>query len=436
MRSKSSGTESRKTSGERTRKKGERIMKKKIAAFLISMLCVASVFTGCAVQQAGGKQTQTTSGTAAAGETTRETATQQAAETDGQSDLFTDRDLSAAYDEETYTVELTGTGAKSASEKVSVSGSDVTITGAGTFLLSGALANGTILVDADEQDKVQLVLSGVTVSSADYAAIYVKQADKVFITLADGTENALSNGGSYTQRDDNNVDAVVFSKDDLTFNGTGTLTINASAGHGIVGKDDVKIAGGAYTVTAAAHAIRANDLIAVAAGTLSLQAGEDGLHAENSEDETRGNIRILDGEITVRCGDDAIHANTLLQIDGGNIDLAAAEGLEGTYIRINAGSIFISASDDGINAGRKSSAYVPTVEINGGEVTIVMGAGDTDGVDSNGNLIITGGTIDVTANSSFDYDGTADYSGGVIIVNGKEATSIPNQMMGGGKGRP
>ena len=198
----------------------------------------------------------------------------------------------------------------------------------------------------------------------------------------------------------------------------------------------MKFAGGSYTVTAAEHAIRANDLIAVAAGMLSLQAGEDGLHAENSEDETRGNIRILDGEITVRCKDDAVHANTLLQIDGGNLDLKGAEGLEGTYVRINAGDIFISASDDGINAGRKSSAYVPTVEINGGEVTIVMGEGDTDGVDSNGNLIITGGTIDVTANSSFDYDGTAEYTGGVVIVNGKEVTSIPNQMMGGGKGRP
>ncbi|MBQ6266289.1 MAG: carbohydrate-binding domain-containing protein [Clostridia bacterium] len=411
-------------------------MKKKIAAILISMLCIASVLTGCAVQQAGRGQTQTTSGTIGADATTRETATQQAAETDGQSELFTDRDLSAAYDEETYTVELTGTGAASASEKVSVSGSDVTITGAGTFILTGSLSDGSILVDADKEDKVQLVLSGVHISSADYAAVYVKQADKVFVTLADGTENTLSNGGAYTQRDDNDVDAVIFSKDDLTFNGTGTLTISASAGHGIVGKDDVKFAGGSYTVTAAEHAIRANDLIAVAAGMLSLQAGEDGLHAENSEDETRGNIRILDGEITVRCKDDAVHANTLLQIDGGNLDLKGAEGLEGTYVRINAGDIFISASDDGINAGRKSSAYVPTVEINGGEVTIVMGEGDTDGVDSNGNLIITGGTIDVTANSSFDYDGTAEYTGGVVIVNGKEVTSIPNQMMGGGKGRP
>ena len=100
-------------------------------------------------------------------------------------------------------------------------------------------------------------------------------------------------------------------------------------------------------------------------------------------------------------------------------------------IRINDGTIQIAASDDGVNAARKSSACTPTVEINGGSLTIVMGAGDTDGVDSNGDLIINGGTVDVTGSSAFDYDGTAQYNGGTIIVNGRQVSSIPNQMMGG-----
>ena len=100
-------------------------------------------------------------------------------------------------------------------------------------------------------------------------------------------------------------------------------------------------------------------------------------------------------------------------------------------IQINDGKISISASDDGINAARKSSAYTPTVEINGGEITIVMGAGDTDGVDSNGNLIINGGTVNVSGNSCFDCDGTATYNGGTVIVNGQQVDSIPVQMMGG-----
>ena len=113
------------------------------------------------------------------------------------------------------------------------------------------------------------------------------------------------------------------------------------------------------------------------------------------------------------------------------VEPAAAEGFEATYIRINDGSIRISATDDGINAARKSSAYTPTAEINGGEIAISMGAGDTDGVDSNGDLIISGGTISVTGNSAFDYDGAATYTGGTIIVNGQQVDSIPNQMKGG-----
>ena len=160
-------------------------------------------------------------------------------------------------------------------------------------------------------------------------------------------------------------------------------------------------------------------------------AGADGLHAENSDDETLGNILIAGGSFEIQAADDAVHANTLLRIDSGSFDITAAEGLEATYIQINGGSIRISASDDGINAARKSSAYTPTVEITGGEIEVSMGAGDTDGVDSNGDLIIRGGTVSVTGNSAFDYDGTASYTGGTVIVNGQQVDSIPNQMMGG-----
>ena len=98
---------------------------------------------------------------------------------------------------------------------------------------------------------------------------------------------------------------------------------------------------------------------------------------------------------------------------------------------IGGGDITITASDDGVNAARKSSAYTPTVEITDGTLTIMMGAGDTDGVDCNGNIIITGGTISISGNSSFDYDGTATLTGGTVIVNGQEVSTIPNQFMGG-----
>ena len=279
-------------------------------------------------------------------------------ESSSESELFSDRDLSGEYDTEgAVKVVLNKTGIECSDEGVEVSGSNATITKAGTYILSGTLDNGSIIVDADKEDKVQLVLSGVTINSDTFAAIYVRQADKVFITLDEGTENILSNSGTFSQIDDNEVDAVIFSKDDITVNGKGTLKINCAAGNGISGKDEVTITGGVIEIEAAKHAIRAKDSLAIADGSFKLVSDNDGLHAENGDDDSLGNIYITGGDFNIQVADDAIHANSLLQIDGGTFDITAAEGLEGTYIKVNDGTILINASDDGVNAAYKSSAY-------------------------------------------------------------------------------
>lgn len=347
------------------------------------------------------------------------------------SELFSARDLSASYDEEVFSITLSGNTASTDSDHVTVSDGTVTVNGPGTYLVSGTLANGGIVVNADKQDKVQLVLNDVSISSDTGAAIYVAQADKVFVTLAEGTSSTLTNGGRFAQDADGEIDAVIYAKDDLTLNGSGSLTINSPAGHGIVGKDDVTVTGGSYAITSLDSAMTANDTLAVAGGSFQITTNKDGLHSENSDDDTLGAIYITGGSFVIRAGDDAVHAESLLQIDGGSLDITAAEGLEATYIHINDGQINISATDDGVNAARKSSAYTPTVEISGGTLTVTMGPGDTDGIDSNGNLIITGGTVNVTAASAFDYDGTASFTGGTVIINGQQVDTLPNQMMGG-----
>ena len=130
--------------------------------------------------------------------------------------------------------------------------------------------------------------------------------------------------------------------------------------------------------------------------------------------------------------DDAIHATTVLTVNGGELNITAAEGLEATQVEINGGAVYITATDDGINAGQKSKALSVGITINGGEISIDMGAGDTDAVDSNGYLTITGGTIDISGQSSFDADGTISWTGGTIYVNGSQISTITNQMMGGG----
>ena len=335
-------------------------------------------------------------------------------------DLFTSRDLEQEAD-------------LSEAKAVTVSdGETVTIKTGGVYVIKGTASNAQILVTASDDDKVQLVLDGVSITNESIPCIYVKNADKVFVTTTE-SENTLSVTGTFTADGDTNTDAVIFSRDDLTLNGKGTLNIS-STDNGISSKDDLKITGGTINITCTSDALEANDSILMADGTVAVSTSKDGLHAENDEDNTKGYIYIRGGNLTVEAGDDAVHATTIAQVDGGTLTLTGREGIEGTWIQINDGTVSISASDDGINAGQKSQITTPTAEFNGGTITIVMGSGDTDAVDSNGNLIINGGTLDITAQSPFDYDGSGQLNGGTLIVNGTETTSLANQMGGGGMG--
>ena len=305
---------------------------------------------------------------------------------------ITDKDKETSYNPaESTKIELTDNIGK------------INITEPGTYIVSGSTNNGMIIVNVGEEEDVQLVLQDVNLNSATSAAIYVISADETYITLEG--ENTLSNGGSYVAIDSNDIDAVIFSKDDLTINGSGVLNIDATVEHAIVCKDDMVITGGTYNLTAQEDCINTNDSLAITAGTF-----------------------------TLNCLDDAIHTDGILQIDGGAFDITAAEGLEGTYITINDGTFVISASDDGINAAQKVSDYTATLVINGGDITITMGPGDTDGIDSNGNIYINGGVTRITGQSTVDYDGEAVKNGGTLIINGEETDIIPNQFMGGGPG--
>ena len=329
-------------------------------------------------------------------------------------DLFTERDLKQNVD----TTDAT---------KYTVSeGEKITITSAGTYVISGTAKNVTIYVEAQDSDKVQIVLENLSITNETMPVIYVKTADKVFVTSTGS--NTLKVTGTFEKDDSNKLNAVIFSKQDITFNGTGTLNIESSQ-NGITGKDDVKITGGTYNIKSSAVSIRANDSIRIADGNIILNAGTDGLHSENSSDDSKGYIYISGGNINIEATDDCIHGGSVVQIDDGTISLEGAEGIEGTYVQINDGNISINATGDGINAGRKSESYQVTIEITGGDITIVMASGDTDGIDSNGDIKISGGTINITGNSTFDYDGTATYTGGTIYVNGVKIDSIPKSSI-------
>ena len=245
--------------------------------------------------------------------------------TDETKDGGAETDETKADESETNESETNET--ETASSGVSISGNIITITKEGTYVLSGALSEGQIVVDADSA-KVQLVLDNADITCASSAAIYVKNADKAFITLAEGSENILMNTAEYEAIDDNNIDAVIFSKDDLTLNGKGTLTINSEYGHGIVSKDDLKLVGGTSNITAKNHALSGKDSVRIAAGTYNLTSGKDGIHSENADEEEKGFVYIASGDFTIESTGDGIDASYVVQIDDGDFDITAGDGAE------------------------------------------------------------------------------------------------------------
>lgn len=345
-------------------------------------------------------------------------------------EMFTDRDMEVGYDEENDTIiNLEGTTASCESESVTIADGTVTITDEGTYILSGNLSDGMIIIEAEDSDKIQLVLNGVSITSETSAAIYVKEADKVFITLAADTENELYNGGTFTDIDENAIDAVIFSKSDLTLNGSGSLLITSPAGHGIVGKDDLVVTGGNFEITAASHGLSANDSIRIADGNFTLTTGEDGIN-------TDGFIQIEGGCYQIAATDDGFHADGKLVIEAGTINITSCyEGLEGLSIDINGGEISLTASDDGLNAtaGSEQSGLEQAggtnpfaveedayIQITGGNITIDAAG---DGIDSNGSFYVDGGTILVSGptdsgNGALDYNGEAIITGGTVVCTG------------------
>ena len=295
-------------------------------------------------------------------------------------------------------------------------GARIMIESAGVYVLSGSASDAAVTVSAGKKDLVQLVLDGVSITNESAPCISVQNAEKVLITTT-GSVNVLEVAGNITASES----AVISSKKDLTLNGQGSLTIRSSK-DGVNVRGDLRITGGEYDITCKDAAFKARDSIRVIGGQILVNACMDGLHAENNKNDSLGCIYIAGGSITIHCEDDAVHGNAAVQIDDGDITLQGHEGIEGTWIRINGGTVLITASDDGINAGRKSTAYDPTVEINGGFLSILTTTDKCDAIDANGDIFIRGGTVKITSGRPFDCD-YIEWDGGQIIVNGQEIST-------------
>lgn len=295
--------------------------KKLLALFCATALSMTAV--------AGCTGTKSSTGNVVSSETevnAEETVAQSETGTFSSADMFTERDLAGTYEESgAVYVTLSDDGITGETAGVAINGQTMTITAEGTYIFSGTLSEGQIVVDADNA-KVQIVFDNVDITCASSAAVYVKSAEKVFVTLAEGSQNTLRNTDGYVAIDDNNIDAVIFAKSDLTLNGTGSLTIVSAEGHGIVSKDDLKITGGTYDITAAGHALSGKDSVRIADGTFILTAEKDGIHAENADDEEKGYIYIGDGDFTITSDGDGMDASNIVQIEDGTFDITAGGG--------------------------------------------------------------------------------------------------------------
>lgn len=393
---------------------------------------------------------------------------------------YSDRDKDASYDEAAATkIALAGQGATVSGEGAAVEGTAVTITAAGTYVVTGELMAGSLVVNAGDQDKVQIVLDGASIRNEAGPALNIQQADKVFVTLAAGSQNTLADGASYELAEgEDEPNAALYSKADLTINGTGALTVEGNYRHGVNSKDDLVVTGGTLTVTAKEDGLRGKDCVKVADGSFAITAGGDGVKSNNDEDPTRGFVSIDGGTFAVEAGDEGFQAATYLRLAGGDAQIKAAdhalrsdveaamsggtyvveaggkgmnpetkftmdggtftvagceEGIEAQEVIVNDGELNITASDDGINAAvaersdETAEAAVATnasedclIQINGGMVTVDAGG---DGLDSNGYVEVNGGVVLASGSagggdSALDYEYGAKITGGAVILAG------------------
>ncbi len=333
-------------------------------------------------------------------------------------DMFTDRDSETNYDEsDAIIIQFDGNSAKTSDNSVKVNGSTITITEDATHIISGTLDDGMIIVDAPDTAKLQIVLNGVNITSSTSAPIYIKEADKVFITLVG--ENTLSSGESYVAIDDSNIDAAIYSKQDLTLNGNGTLNVNSPAGHGIISKDDLVFTSGTYNIAAASHAIDANDSVRIKAAVITADAGKDGIHAENNDDASKGFVYIESGTLKIECEGDGISSGSYMQIEGGTIDILAGGGYEnGTKQSSSGWGGFGGGFGGGGRPGGRAGGYDGIA----GTTSTSAATDTTDstsmkGLKSGNSMLINGGNITAnTADDAIHSNLSATINGGTFAL--------------------
>lgn len=400
-----------------------------IALSMILMLCLS----GCGVQKESAEEN------VEQGEEVEQ------ADEISTADMFSKWDLKTDYEEsESAKIILNGDSVECSSNAVEIDGTTVTITEEGTYVISGTLYDGMLIVNADEKDKVQLVFEGVTINSETSAALYVLEADKVIVALAPDSENTLSNGGTFEAIDENHIDATIFSKQDLSLNGSGSLQVTSPAGHGIVSKDDLVLTGGTYRVEAASHGLDANDSVRIVNTELTISAGKDGIHSENEDDEERGFVYVENGTFSIEAEGDGVSAGAYLLVEDGIFSILTGGGSENAEQhtsdnwgdfpgqhpgqhqeqhpeqRMDPQNMGAQMPESNEQTNDTDSTSIKGLKADGNVMikdgTFTIDSAD-DAVHSNASIFVTGGAFEIaTGDDGFHADDTLCVSAGTINI--------------------
>ena len=396
-------------------------MKKRLAGMFLALMLIIMPFAGCTAQDAVGT-----------------TVTEASSALQIDSTYFTDRDSKIDYEESTASkIVLSSTTAKITGDGAKLEDKTVKITKEGTYILSGSSDGLNVVVEAADTEKVWLVFDNLSMKGVS-APIQVLTADKVFITLAKGSTNTIED---IETAENEELNAAIYSKSDLTINGSGKLIVNGKYEHGIKSSDDLKMLGGSFVITAANDGLNANDALNIKDSVIEISAKGDGIHSDKN-----------------------------VYIDGKSLNIKESEeGIEGKVVDIVSGDIDIKSSDDGINATdsslktdnlpadvqekiknrpeRPEGEAVPEGEMQRPEgmprgggfenqegTEIIIRGGDLyidasgDGIDSNGNLTVSGGKV-VIEGSGGRGDGAIDYNGTGLVTGGEVLALGGNDMI-------
>lgn len=348
---------------------------------------------------------------------------------------FTERDLSGSYDENNVTtINLDDNFPVVSGNGISVEENRLIISESGSYIFAGTLTNGSITVDAGNDDKVQIVLSGVSITNNDGPAIYIKNCKKAFITAVADTENTLNDGTSYSVTDDDStLDGTVFSKADLTVNGKGSLTVNGNLKHGIVSKDDLVLTITDLIINSKNVALNGKDCVKIESGNYTLTAGSDAIRSDNTEDANRGFVYINNGNLTLNAGNDGIQAETLVKINYCNASLITGEGSQNasynSYGEFNHNWGFAGNNSASTNATDESAKGIKCsgdIIINEGVFSIDS---SDDSIHSNSSVYIENGSFSLSSgDDGIHADSSININNGTINISksyeGIEATDI------------